>query len=186
MASFGNGRRVAIIEGVRTPFARAGTTLKSLSAIDLGKIAVGEGCDASVVTSAGALMDALNLMGAKKVALIAPYMLPLTQQVVAYIENGGFEVTDFVALEIPDNLEVGAQDPMNLDAIVDRLDHSEADVVILSACVQMPSLAAIQKVQDRIGKPVISAAVATTYYLLKEMGLNPVVPNAGALLSGKY
>jgi maleate isomerase len=152
----------------------------------LGKIAVAEGCDASVVTSAGALMDALNLMGAKKVALIAPYMLPLTQQVVAYIENGGIEVTDFVALEIPDNLEVGAQDPMNLDAIVDRLDHSQADVVILSACVQMPSLAAIQKVQDRIGKPVISAAVATTYYLLKEMGLKPVVPNAGALLSGKY
>jgi acetyl-CoA acyltransferase len=42
MASFGNGRRVAIIEGVRTPFARAGTTLRSLSAIALGKIAVGE------------------------------------------------------------------------------------------------------------------------------------------------
>jgi len=42
MASFGNGRRVAIIEGVRTPFARAGTTLRHLSAIDLGKIAVGE------------------------------------------------------------------------------------------------------------------------------------------------
>ncbi|MBW7932428.1 MAG: acetyl-CoA C-acyltransferase FadI, partial [Gemmatimonadaceae bacterium] len=36
------GRRVAIIEGVRTPFARAGTTLRHLSAIDLGKIAVGE------------------------------------------------------------------------------------------------------------------------------------------------
>ncbi|MHB1313538.1 MAG: acetyl-CoA C-acyltransferase FadI [Gemmatimonadaceae bacterium] len=42
MASYGNGRRVAIIEGVRTPFARAGTTLKALSAIDLGKIAVSE------------------------------------------------------------------------------------------------------------------------------------------------
>ncbi|HEY3287859.1 MAG TPA: acetyl-CoA C-acyltransferase FadI [Gemmatimonadaceae bacterium] len=42
MASFGNGRRVAIIEGVRTPFARAGTTLRHLSAIDLSKIAVGE------------------------------------------------------------------------------------------------------------------------------------------------
>lgn len=152
----------------------------------LGKVAAAEGCDAPIVTSAGALMDALALMGAKKVALIAPYMLPLTQQVVAYIEHEGYEVTDFVALEIPDNLEVGAQDPMNLDEIVNRLDHSDADVVILSACVQMPSLAAIQKVQDRIGKPVISAAVATTYFLLKEMGLPPVVPNAGALLSGAY
>jgi len=36
------GKRIAIIAGVRTPFAKAGTTLKSLSAIELGKIAVSE------------------------------------------------------------------------------------------------------------------------------------------------
>jgi acetyl-CoA acyltransferase len=36
------GRRVAIVHGVRTPFARAGTTLRGLSAIELGKIAVRE------------------------------------------------------------------------------------------------------------------------------------------------
>src|SRR6476661_10988923 len=42
MATFGNGRRVAIVAGVRTPFAKAGTVLKSLSAIDLGKLCVAE------------------------------------------------------------------------------------------------------------------------------------------------
>ena len=36
------GRRVAIVAGVRTPFAKAGTILKALSAIELGKIAVSE------------------------------------------------------------------------------------------------------------------------------------------------
>ena len=36
------GRRVAIVAGIRTPFARSGTTLKSLSAIDLGKRCVTE------------------------------------------------------------------------------------------------------------------------------------------------
>jgi acetyl-CoA acyltransferase len=36
------GRRVAIVAGVRTPFARAGTILKSLSAIELGKLCVAE------------------------------------------------------------------------------------------------------------------------------------------------
>ncbi|MFI5244028.1 MAG: acetyl-CoA C-acyltransferase FadI [Gemmatimonadales bacterium] len=36
------GRRVAIIAGVRTPFAKAGTELRHLSAIDLGKLAVSE------------------------------------------------------------------------------------------------------------------------------------------------
>src|SRR3954463_12951752 len=41
--SFGSpGRRVAIITGVRTPFAKAGTVLKDLSAIDLGKRCVAE------------------------------------------------------------------------------------------------------------------------------------------------
>src|SRR5256714_915142 len=42
MATFGNGRRVAIVAGVRTPFAKAGTAFKSISAIDLGKLCVAE------------------------------------------------------------------------------------------------------------------------------------------------
>ena len=43
MATLGTpGRRVAIIAGVRTPFARSGTVLKDISAIDLGKRCVTE------------------------------------------------------------------------------------------------------------------------------------------------
>jgi acetyl-CoA acyltransferase len=42
MPTFGNGRRVAIVAGVRTPFVRSGTAFKSLSAIELGKLAVAE------------------------------------------------------------------------------------------------------------------------------------------------
>ena len=43
MPPFGTpGRRVAIIDGVRTPFTRAGTALKDVSAIDLGRRCVSE------------------------------------------------------------------------------------------------------------------------------------------------
>ena len=42
MPAQGNGRRVAIVAGVRTPFARSGTLLRSYTAIDLGKFAVAE------------------------------------------------------------------------------------------------------------------------------------------------
>jgi acetyl-CoA acyltransferase len=42
MATLGKGRRVAIVAGVRTPFARAGTAFKGLSAIELGKRCVAE------------------------------------------------------------------------------------------------------------------------------------------------
>jgi len=38
----GNGDRVAIVAGVRTPFAKQGTAYRTLTALDLGKLAVAE------------------------------------------------------------------------------------------------------------------------------------------------
>ena len=68
-----------------------------------------------------------------------------------------------------------------------RLDLSPASTsLVLSACVQMPSLPSIQKVEDAIGIPVVSAAVCTTYRMLKELNLEARVPGCGALLSGQY
>ncbi|WP_109476221.1 Asp/Glu racemase [Paraburkholderia sp. C35] len=139
-----------------------------------------------IISSAGALVEGVKTMGFKRVALITPYMKPLTQQVVDYIQSEDIEVTDSMSLEVSDNLAVGRLDPMNLIGHADRLDISKADAVVLSACVQMPSLPAIQAVEDRLGKPVLSAATSTVYRILKTLGLEARVPNAGALLSGKY
>src|SRR5436190_21909321 len=58
------GRRVAIIAGVRTPFAKAGTVLKDLSAIDLGKRCVAE------------LMQRTELDGTQVDALIYGTVVP--------------------------------------------------------------------------------------------------------------
>ncbi len=38
----GNGRRVAIVDGCRTPFAKSGTAFRDMSAVELGKISVRE------------------------------------------------------------------------------------------------------------------------------------------------
>jgi maleate isomerase len=152
----------------------------------LHSLTVENGHPAPVVTSAGALVEGLEALGAKRVSVITPYMKPLTELVVDYIANEGFDVRDSLALEIPDNLEVAAQDPTHLLDHYKKLDLTAVDALVLSACVQMPSLPAIQKVEDAIGIPVISAAVCTTYRMLKELDLVPRVPNCGALLSGRY
>ena len=147
---------------------------------------VENGGPAPVVTSAGALVEGLKALGAKKIALLAPYMKPLTALVVDYIEHEGIEVLDAISLEIADNLEVGARDPRAPIEISRRLNTANCDAVVISACVQMPSLASVQPVEDRLGLPVISSAVCTTHQMLKALGLKTVAPNAGALLSGRY
>ncbi|WP_449145566.1 maleate cis-trans isomerase family protein [Serratia odorifera] len=141
---------------------------------------------APVISSAGALVNALKVLGAKRIALVAPYMKPLTQLVVDYIEHEGVEVSVWHALEIADNLAVGRHDPAKLPAIVAQLDVSSVDAIVLSACVQMPSLSAVATVEAQTGKPVVTAAIATTYAMLTALELEPIVPGAGALLSGAY
>ncbi|MEZ0006446.1 maleate isomerase [Flavobacterium sp. 28YEA47A] len=157
-----------------------------VSETNLHEETVNNGFPTPIVTSAGALINGLKVLGAKKVAVITPYMKPLTQLVVDYIEHQGFEVVDFVALEIPDNLEVAAQDSMNLLEIYKRLNLKDADVLVASACVQMPSLEAVDLLEKEIGIPVTTAAICTTYEMMKKLGLDTKVPIGGELLSGKY
>jgi maleate isomerase len=157
-----------------------------VSEVNLHQETVLNGFPTPIVTSAGALINGLKVLGAKKVAIITPYMRPLTDLVVDYIEHQGFEVVDSIALEIADNLEVAAQDPMNLLEIYKRLNLKDVDVLVASCCVQMPSLEAIDLIEKEIGIPVTSAAVCTTYEMMKKLGIKPIAPIGGSLLSGTY
>jgi maleate isomerase len=134
-----------------------------------------------VVSSAGALVEGLSVLDAKKIALITPYRKPLTDLVCQYLESEGFEVVDAISLEIPDNLEVARQDPKAPVELVDRLTLANVDTLVASACVQMPSLPAVAGIQAKTGIPTLSAAVATSYCMMKELGLDTRIPGYGAL-----
>ena len=58
------GRRVAIVAGVRTPFVKAGTSFKNLSAIDLGRLTVAE------------LLQRADLDGKEVTALVFGTVIP--------------------------------------------------------------------------------------------------------------
>ncbi|MCF2527951.1 Asp/Glu racemase [Yinghuangia sp. KLBMP8922] len=145
-----------------------------------------EGVAAPVVSSAGALITGIKALGARRVAIVTPYMKPLTALVAEYLEDAGTEVVDTLSLEVPDNIAVARLDPRDLLGHVGKLDLSRADALVLSACVQMPSLPVLPEVQEAVGMPVLSAAAATAYCLLAELGLETAVPGAGELLTGRY
>jgi maleate isomerase len=152
----------------------------------LTTVAREQGCSAPVVSSAGALLRGLAALGAQRISMITPYVPELSQRVREYIEDAGVEVVDMVSLGIADNCAVGRLDPGDLPSIAARLKRSGCDAIVLSACVQMPSLAAIPEVETRLDLPVLSAATATTHGLLTALGRSAVVPNAGHLLSKDF
>jgi len=149
---------------------------------DLGEVVRQNHAQSRVMTSAGALIHGLRRLGAKKISLMVPYMKPLTDRVVAYIENEGIEVVDRLSFEISDNLEVGRRDPLRLLEDLGRLNTANVDVVVLSACVQMRSLPALDAAERRLGLPVTSTAACTVRNMLDLLALNGPIPGFGAAL----
>ena len=137
-----------------------------------------------IVTSAGALVATLRDMKAAKVAVVAPYLPALTESVCDYLHAENIEVVSSCSLSVDDNLEVGRLDQRQLLEIARTLPE-DVDAVVLSACVQMPSLDVIEEAEKMLGKPVISAATATVYQIMKTLEIPPRIVGYGDLLAGK-
>ncbi|MFD5179682.1 maleate cis-trans isomerase [Nocardia sp. NPDC058379] len=137
---------------------------------------------ALVRSSAGALVEGLRALNARRVALVTPYMRPLAEKVVAYLEAEGFEISDWRALEVEDNTEVGC---IAGDRVMDAarsLDLTDVDALVISCCVQMPSLPLVDAAEQEFGLPVLSAATAGAYSILRSLDLPVSIPGAGSLL----
>lgn len=135
-----------------------------------------------VRSSAGALVEGLRAVPAQRIALVTPYLKPLAEKVVTYLEAEGFEVVDWQALEVEDNREVGCIPGERVMTAARSLDLRRADALVISACVQMPSLPLVDRAESEFGLPVLSAATAGAYSILRAASLPLDLPGAGSLL----
>ena len=138
---------------------------------------------ARVVSSAGALVEALRDLSARRIVLVSPYKRPLARRVVEYLESEGLSVVDWIALDEADNRAVARIEGTRVMAAARGLDRSRADALVVSACVQMPSLDLIQPAEEEFGIPVLSAATAGAHVLLQRLGIGGELRGAGSLLS---
>jgi maleate isomerase len=150
----------------------------------LSAVASASGCPMPVISSAGALVHALGALQASRVAIVTPYLKALTQLAERYLNANEIEVADSISLEVSDNVAVGRLDSGQLVGLARQLDVADADAIVISACVQMPSLPVVATVERELGIPTLSAATATVFDLLCRLGLDTRVPDAGSLLAG--
>jgi maleate isomerase len=138
----------------------------------LARIAAEEGRAFPVITSAGALIEELKAAGHRKVSLLMPYSDALARTVVEYLEAEGIKILDSRNFSIADNQEVGRVPGSRLLAELDGLNIKGADAVVLSACVQMPSIDVLDEARRRLKMPVTSTAECTSRRMLRALGID--------------
>jgi acetyl-CoA acyltransferase len=157
--AFGNpGRRVAIIAGVRTPFAKAGTVLKDLTAIDLGKRCVAELIQRTELD--GSQVDAL-IYGTVVPSVIAPNiarevsLIPLLPKgVQAFTVSRACASANQAITDAADQIALG-----HADVIIAGGAESLSNVPILHSRTMAEKLVALSKAKTAGGRVKIASSI---------------------------
>lgn len=139
---------------------------------------------AETVTAAGALVHALTTLEAKRIGFASPYVAAINDMAVAFLAQTGFEtVARSEVDEALDNVGQGAMTPEVVYELGCAADHPDAEVIVLS-CTDMRSVETIARLEQALGKPVISSNQAMLFQAAQAIGLDAPLTGYGQLLEG--
>jgi maleate cis-trans isomerase len=157
-----------------------------------GSFAGGKGYDTSIAealeektgvpatTASSAALDALRSLGVNRVALTVPYLEELAKAEEKFLEDNGIEVVSMKYLN-EDRGIPGIPYERTYD-LAQRTDTEKAEAVFIS-CVGLHTVGLIDKLEQDLGKPVISSNQVTLWKLLRLAGIRECVSGYGKLLS---
>jgi maleate isomerase len=94
-----------------------------------------------------------------------------------YLTKAGFEI---MAMEGLDTQNHSAVTNERIEALIAGVDRPETQAIFVS-CSNFPTLAIIEKMEQKLGKPVVASNQASMWKMLRLLGDKRVVPGAGRL-----
>jgi maleate isomerase len=141
------------------------------------KIVDAAGCPA--VTTSSAVVEALNTLKVKQIALATPYIEDVVKKEIDFLIQSGFTVVNHTSLGIKENLKIGKLTPNDAKTLGQRADSSLAQAVFIS-CTNFQTFETLPLLETQLGKPIVSSNSATVWALLKLLNLHESV-NLGRL-----
>ena len=136
---------------------------------------------ARFITAFGSVLAAFSHLGVRRIAYATPYSAEMTSRGAQHLETCGLTVISSGHLANVRNIYEESSE--RAYAIGRQVDHASADVIFLSG-VGMPTLDALQVLEEDTGKPVISAASAMMWHALRTAGVHSAIRGYGTLLEG--
>ena len=130
-----------------------------------------------VITAAQAIEATFQALGARRIALLAPYPEHLVEAAVAYWRAGGIEAVavrriDLGSLDTRRIYGLGARDAR---AALADFDIGDADVLVMSG-TGMPTLGALDDAEARYGRPAVSSNACLAWALARAAGRAGMTP----------
>ncbi|MCF6430999.1 ectoine utilization protein EutA [Leisingera sp. MMG026] len=135
---------------------------------------------APCVTPSSAAFDAFAALGAGRVSLLTPYSPAVTDEMAQYFAAHGPAVVSAACFGLTDDRQMAR---LSEDSIIEAgiaACDSSADALFLS-CTALRAAVCIERIEDHLGKPVVSSNQAMVWRCLRLAGITDPVPGYGRL-----
>ena len=126
-------------------------------------------------TTSTTAVEALNLLGVTRVAVLSPHVDELNERLRGFLEGHGLDVVHMRGLNKLRGIEHIPQ-----EEIYELVDRPEADGIFIS-CTGMRTSNILARLEDTTGKPVVSALQATIWGTLRLADAPLELPGLGSL-----
>ena len=105
-------------------------------------------------TAATAFVDALRLLGAKRVSIGAPWSKTMDKPMVEFMEASGFTVVHSEVVGFVASVDLGRVGPETAYELGRRADRPDADAIIMPGG-NWASMPVVERLESELGKPVL-------------------------------
>ena len=137
-------------------------------------------CGLQVSAGSFACEAALNLTGAKRIAVISPYFPVSDKNVTLFFQDCGFDVVRFRGLKCPNPVAIAQVQPDELRRHVAEMDGDDVDAFV-QVGTNLSMCALCVELEKEYGKPFVAINTATYWHALRAMGINDQFSGHGPL-----
>ncbi|MGI9355537.1 MAG: maleate cis-trans isomerase family protein [Rhizobiaceae bacterium] len=126
---------------------------------------------AASITAAGALITALQALGAERIGFSSPYLGEINDQAVAFFAQHSIETV--MRADVGRALGNYGQGELTPDEVFDlalKADDVRAQAIVLS-CTDMRSVEAIKRIEASLDKPVVTSNQAMIFALYQALSI---------------
>jgi maleate isomerase len=142
-----------------------------------------EGAGVPAVTSAQAIGQAVQALGASRIALASPYSQEVIERAKRYFETKfGLRVLGLHSFGATDAYMIGKLGPDNARDAFRQIDRAEIEVLVVPGG-NFPTMAFVPEWEREFGKPVITTNQAALWAMFRVMKIEAKLPGLGRLLA---
>ncbi len=137
-------------------------------------------CGVGVSAGSFACEAALNLTGAKRIAVISPYFPISDKNVTRFFQDCGFDVAKFRGLKCPSPVAIAQVQEDTLRDAVHEMDDDSIDAFV-QVGTNLSMVRLCREMEDKLGKPFIAINAATYWHAMRAMGIDDRFSGHGPL-----